>query len=320
MKFRHHFAVALASATISLTLALPGAQAQERPRPLKDHWHGAFGVWNCGRWLPPITVTDDPAGIHSHSDGLLHIHPFDDRAAGKNATMKRFFEATTMRATPKELLIPNGPLIKAGTTCQGKAAEIRMLVWATSKDQKPNVVRDNFDQLSLRDGQVIAFVVGPADTNPGMPPSIEELIEPADLPLAELSTSELKKLPPLPPKPEFDLTGTPPTKLTTKDTVVGTGTTLTKGSKAYMRYVAYLWRTREVLVQSWSVTEQPYALARFGKDRNLRGLDRGMIGMKVGGVRRIVMPPAEAFGSAGNGPIGPDDTVVFYVELVVVKK
>jgi hypothetical protein len=299
----------------------PAAASASKPRPQKDHWHSAFGVWSCDHWLPAIPMGDDPTGIHSHGDGLVHVHPFDDRAAGKNAILSKFFEASFITVTRKQITLPNGPTLKAGSDCNGKKTEIAGVVWRSVKDKKPTLVGGDVGAIALADGQVIAIVHAPKGTiPPTLPPSIDDLVEPADLPLPPLSDAELKTLPKLPPKPKFDLTGEPPTTLETKDLSIGTGPTLVKGSKGYMRFVMYIWRTKAETGVLWAPNSQPYALARFGKKRNLPGLDKGMIGMKVGGLRRLVLPPSEAFGEQGNQPILPTDTIVFYVQLVSVKK
>jgi hypothetical protein len=293
----------------------------DRPRPQTDHWHSAFGVWSCDHWLPAIPSGDDPTGIHSHGDGLVHVHPFDERAAGKNAILSKFFESSFLTVTSKQVTLPKGPTLKAGSDCNGKKTVIAAAVWRSVKDKKPKLVTSNLGAIALTDGSVIAIVHAPkGSVPPTLPPSIDDLVEPADLPLPPLSDAELKALPKLPPKPTFDLTGDPPATLETKDLTVGSGASLVKGTKGYMRFVMYIWRTKAEAGALWGPESQPYALARFGKKRNLPGLDKGMVGMKVGGVRRLVLPPSEAFGEEGNGPILPTDTIVFYVQLVSVKK
>jgi hypothetical protein len=297
-----------------------GAAAKEKPVATKDHWHAAFGVWSCDHWLPPVILGEDPTGIHTHGDGLIHVHPFDDRAAGKNATLGRFFEASMVKVDATRIEVPTGPKLVAGSDCLGKKTEIAAAIWRSVKDMQPTLVTKDFASIRLVDGQVIVLVHAPKGTIPALPPSIDDLIEPADLPLPPLPKSELKSLPLLPPKPGLDVKGTPPSRLEAKDVSVGTGAMLAKGSKGYMRFVMYLLRTEKELGSLWKEGEQPYALARFGKSRNLPGLDKGMIGMKVGGVRRIVLPPSEGFGEMGNGEIMGSDTLVFYVQLVAVKK
>lgn len=66
-----------------------------------DHWHTYLGVNICGEWLDPMPKFEKPwnnssanfnAGIHSHGDGLIHTHPFQDTEGGTNATIGKFFD------------------------------------------------------------------------------------------------------------------------------------------------------------------------------------------------------------------------------------
>lgn len=319
MKIRRRFVAALLTAGVLLDVGGFASANTERPVATKDHWHAAFGVWSCNRWLAPIPEGEDPTGIHTHGDGLIHIHPFDERAAGSKAILRRFLEATFLSVDAKRIEIPKQAPLLAGSDCKGKKTEITAVVWRSVKDRQPVVVTKDIGSIRLADGQAIALVHAPKGTIPSLPPSIDELVEPADLPLPDLPSEVLGTLPSLPKRPALDVSGDAPLTLTSKDLIIGKGVELTKGKRAYMRYVMYHWRTREALAESWNAAEQPYALARFGKKRNLPGIDKGMTGMRVGGFRRLVLPPSEAFGKEGNGPILPSDTIVFYVQLVHVK-
>src|SRR4051794_32281363 len=63
-----------------------------------DHWHSAFQVSICGKEIPAVNdAQPDTLGIHTHGDGLIHIHPFVSRVAGKGAVISRFFEQTNLK-------------------------------------------------------------------------------------------------------------------------------------------------------------------------------------------------------------------------------
>jgi len=57
----------------------------------------------------------------------------------------------------------------------------------------------------------------------------------------------------------------------------------------------------------------------LGAGQVISGVDQGVVGMKVGGTRELVIPPNLAYGSTGNGPIPPNATIVFDLELVSVQ-
>ena len=57
---------------------------------LGDHIHQAFGINVCGEWLENVPEFESAVGIHTHGDGVLHIHPFSQLGVGANATLGRF--------------------------------------------------------------------------------------------------------------------------------------------------------------------------------------------------------------------------------------
>ncbi len=57
-----------------------------------DHWHAAYGVNLCGVWQPLAPASESTVGLHSHGDGLLHIHPFSEAGSFENATVEHFFD------------------------------------------------------------------------------------------------------------------------------------------------------------------------------------------------------------------------------------
>jgi peptidylprolyl isomerase len=95
--------------------------------------------------------------------------------------------------------------------------------------------------------------------------------------------------------------------------VVGTGPTASATSTVGVEYVVLNYATGTVFDSSW--TQEQSAPPQFNLAQAISGLGLGITGMKVGGRREIVIPPAFAFGSTGNEAIQPNETIVFVVDL-----
>jgi len=105
-----------------------------------------------------------------------------------------------------------------------------------------------------------------------------------------------------------------PDGLGIEDLIVGGGETVGAGSQVSIHYRATLQNGTEF--DSTYSQEIPYTFP-LAKGRVLAGLDQGIIGMKKGGKRRIIIPPELAFGSEGLGTeVPPNATVIYTVELV----
>jgi peptidylprolyl isomerase len=109
----------------------------------------------------------------------------------------------------------------------------------------------------------------------------------------------------------------PPIEVTSEDLVEGDGPTATSGDTVRVHYVGVSWRTRKQFDASWDRGE-PLEF-RLGAGMVIAGWDEGVQGMQVGGRRRLVIPPDKAYGRQGaGGVIGPNETLVFVVDLLAV--
>lgn len=117
-------------------------------------------------------------------------------------------------------------------------------------------------------------------------------------------------------KPEIDFPGdTPPAELVVEDISVGDGVEVTPGSPIRAHYVGVSHSTGEEFDASWN-RGQPLAFTA-GVGQVIQGWDQGLIGMKEGGRRRIVIPPHLGYGDQGAGNvIKPGETLIFVVDLV----
>lgn len=121
-----------------------------------------------------------------------------------------------------------------------------------------------------------------------------------------------------PAKPEVEVPeGDAPTELTVRDLVVGDGAEARPGTVVRVHYVGVTFATGKEFDASWDRGE-PFKFA-LGGGRVIKGWDRGVRGMKVGGRREIVVPPRLGYGKQSPSPlIPPGSTLVFVVDLLSV--
>lgn len=114
-------------------------------------------------------------------------------------------------------------------------------------------------------------------------------------------------------KPKIsDASGTPPTKLIEKDIKVGSGKEAKSGDKVTVNYVGHNWSNNQEFDTSWGKQAFSFTL---GQGQVIKGWDEGVVGMKVGGRRLLIIPPAEGYGANAQGSIPANETLIFVVDL-----
>jgi FKBP-type peptidyl-prolyl cis-trans isomerase len=121
-------------------------------------------------------------------------------------------------------------------------------------------------------------------------------------------SSDTKKKPKI-PKPS----GSPPSKLTVVDIVKGNGAAAQSGDQITVDYAGDSWSNGKEFDASWN-TGQPFPLT-LGQGQVIQGWDQGLVGMKPGGRRLLVIPPDMGYGASGSPPkIKPNETLLFVVD------
>ncbi len=110
-------------------------------------------------------------------------------------------------------------------------------------------------------------------------------------------------------KPE----GTPPAELTFSDVIVGTGTEVLPTSTLTVHYTLMAWSTGKIIESSWNGQPATFPLAQV-----VEGWQKGLPGAKAGGRRLLILPPSMGYGASGSGPIGPNETLIFSVDIIGV--
>lgn len=107
-------------------------------------------------------------------------------------------------------------------------------------------------------------------------------------------------------------------QLQSQDLVIGTGGTVASGDLATVHYVGRL--QNGTVFDSSRSRNQPFQF-RVGAGQVIQGWDRGVPGMRIGGTRRLIIPPSLAYGSRGQPPtIPPNATLTFDIELLGITR
>jgi peptidylprolyl isomerase len=113
-------------------------------------------------------------------------------------------------------------------------------------------------------------------------------------------------------------TGSPPKTLKAEDLITGNGPAAKSGDKISVRYVGVLFDNNKEFDSSWKRGKAPFQLT-LGQGQVIQGWDQGLVGMKVGGRRRLTIPPDLAYGAQGQPPSIPANaTLVFDVDLTKI--
>ncbi|HEX7167671.1 MAG TPA: hypothetical protein VF230_11890 [Acidimicrobiales bacterium] len=141
------------------------------PQVGKDHWHAAYGIYVCDTFVPVFTEQRDPEGIHTHADGVIHIHPLVRRAAGKNAQLGKFFDAVNLDLSDNEVetIEEKGKQTyrEGDDECEGKPAIMQLKVKGREKVITTDIEKFRFSE----DRMVMTIAFAPEGAEIPLPPS-----------------------------------------------------------------------------------------------------------------------------------------------------
>jgi hypothetical protein len=163
----------------------PTSGADVAPVANQDHWHASFGVYVCDAFVAGIEdVRADTAGIHSHQDDLVHIHPWIEGYAGANAVVQVFADQVGLELADGRLGLPDGTVYADGDACAAGPGQVSLFVWGADAPEgsTPEIVTTDLGATRfLEDRQRFVLAFAPDGVVPPQPPSTSDLEMPGDV-------------------------------------------------------------------------------------------------------------------------------------------
>src|SRR3990172_9589069 len=150
-------------AALVATVLSPGSADEHpaggAPRIGRDHWHATYRIFICGELQPNLPLWE--SGIHTHADGVIHIHPFVPWEEGDGARLVKFFEYGGGKLSQSEIRLPGSrETFRNGDRCpDGSGAVLQVFV-------NGEELSDWSDYIP-HDGDHIDIVFGPRENFPG---------------------------------------------------------------------------------------------------------------------------------------------------------
>jgi uncharacterized cupredoxin-like copper-binding protein len=135
---------------------------------ISDHWHARYSFTACGERQPNAPTWE--SGVHTHADGIIHIHPFQAYEEGSGSRLAKWFEYGGGELTNSKIRMPGvsrddqDRTWENGETCSD-GAEGQLQVFVTSTGQAERKV-ENFTRLVPQDGDFVRIVFGPVESAP----------------------------------------------------------------------------------------------------------------------------------------------------------
>ena len=147
-------------------------EATSAPR-VGDHWHSVYDIYVCDSFRSKVVLETDPNGIHTHGDGLVHIHPFNKLASGRDAVLGEFFSAFGGRIDDASVVLDTGEELVEGVDCGGQPTVLKVARFdADDLERDPEVVTEDLAGVRfLKNREAFTVAMVPADVEPPAPRS-----------------------------------------------------------------------------------------------------------------------------------------------------
>lgn len=150
---------------------------------LGDHWHAAYGIYDCDHFISPLTdQVEDASGLHTHDDSLMHIHPFGTRYTGTGANIGNWGITTGLELTDKSVKA-SGISRENGDKCADLPATLQLKVWDSPTDEKGRLITKDYADYAPQEFTLWTLAFVPEGTDIPKPPAeaIAALQAPSDV-------------------------------------------------------------------------------------------------------------------------------------------
>jgi hypothetical protein len=145
----------------------------------KDHWHMAYGIYICGEFKPPMPQPPSLIGLHTHTDGLIHVEPTSVNDTGKNATVGRYASGQPgFKLSASSISYPGDKTYKNGDKCNGKAGHLEAREWTGRSDNSGEKISGDPKKVKVENLHLITFAFVADGTSVPKPPSAANLSDP----------------------------------------------------------------------------------------------------------------------------------------------
>lgn len=145
----------------------------------QDHWHMAYGIYICGEFRAPMPQPATLIGIHTHTDGLIHVEPSSVSDTAENATVGRFASGQPgFKISATRIQYPGDKVYKNGDKCGSKPGRVEVREWASPTASSSDKISGDPKSVKVLDHHLITFAFVPAGTTIPKPPSASNLETP----------------------------------------------------------------------------------------------------------------------------------------------
>lgn len=157
-------------------------ESEAEPPRLGDHLHAAYGIYLCDDFAPPLADRHgDAKGIHTHSDGLVHVHPTSTSATGKRANLGVFADEIDLEISATSLKLPGQEKRENGDKCGDKEGRVQVVAWDSNADETPTVASGDPRKLKFEEGKLVTIAFAPRGAEIPKPPSAPTVTAPSDV-------------------------------------------------------------------------------------------------------------------------------------------